>query len=287
MPTAPRACADKPVRRWFITGASSGLGRALTAYALDRGDHVTATVRRPAALDGLRDSHGDRLTVELLDVTHPGQVEEVIARTLAAGPVDIVVNNAGYAVMGAAEEMTVEQVRHQLETLLVAPLLITRSFLAPMREQGGGRVIQISSLGGQAALAASSAYHAAKWGLEGYSESVSHEVAGFGIHLTVVQPGATRTGFGSAVRYTDETAAYRDTPVGEMRRWVATADDSVFTGDPAKLAAAIYETTRQAVPPLRLTLGADAYEAVHEALTGRIAALEAQQSVAASVGFAD
>jgi NAD(P)-dependent dehydrogenase (short-subunit alcohol dehydrogenase family) len=278
---------DKAVRRWFITGASGGLGRHLTEHALRSGDRVTATVRRPSALDDLRATYGDRLTVETLDLSRPADLDDVIARTLDSGPVDIVVNNAGYAVVGAAEEMTVGQIRDQVEVLLLAPMLITRAFLGPMREQGGGRIIQISSMGGQVAAPTHSAYHAGKWGLEGFTESVSREVADFGIRLTVVEPGATRTGFGAALRYTTETAPYRDTPVGRLRRHLRTADDSAFTGDPAKLAAAVYDTTRHPDPPLRLALGADTYEAVHAALTDRLTALEAQKDLAASVAFGD
>ena len=176
----------------------------------------------------------------------------VVDRTLRSGPVDIVVNNAGYAVVGAAEEMTVEQVRDQIEVLLLAPMLITRAFLPSMREQGGGRIIQISSMGGQVAIPTHSAYHAGKWGLEGFSESVGREVADFGIHVTLVEPGGTRTGFASALRYTEETAAYRDNVVGRTRRRLEATGDDVLTGDPAKLAAVIYRTTRDPNPPLRL-----------------------------------
>ncbi|XKK39788.1 SDR family NAD(P)-dependent oxidoreductase [Nocardiopsis sp. ARC36] len=157
---------DKAVRHWFVTGASGGLGRHLTAHALRSGDRVTATVRRPSALDELRRTYGDRLSVEVLDLARPDDVQEVVGRTLRAGPVDIVVNNAGYAVVGAAEEMTAEQIRDQIEVLLLAPMMITRAFLKPMREQGGGRIIQISSVGGQVGIPTHSAYHAGKWGLE-------------------------------------------------------------------------------------------------------------------------
>lgn len=284
MPATP---SDQAVRHWFITGASGGLGRHLTEHALREGDRVTATVRRPAALDALRETYGDRLTVEILDLARPDEVDTVVGRTLRAGrpPVDIVVNNAGYAVVGAAEEMTVAQIREQLEVLLLAPMMITRAFLRPMREQGGGRIIQISSMGGQVAIPTHSSYHAGKWGLEGFTESVRREVADFGIHLTLVQPGATRTGFAAALRYSAETAAYRDTAVGQIRRSLEAADEGDFTGDPAKLAAAIYDTTRQPVPPLRLTLGADTYTAIHTALTERLTALESQQDLAGSVAF--
>ncbi|MGW5867211.1 SDR family oxidoreductase [Streptomyces sp. NPDC055239] len=281
------ALSDKAVRHWFITGASGGLGRHLTELALRNGDRVTATVRRPEALMDLRETYGGRLTVEVLDLTRPADVDRAVVSTLRSGPVDIVVNNAGYAVVGAAEEMTAEQIRDQIEVLLLAPMMITQAFLQPMREQGGGRIIQISSVGGQIGIPTHSSYHAGKWGLEGFTESVSREVCDFGIHLTLVEPGATRTGFASALHYTTETTAYRDNAVGRTRRYLETADESAFTGDPAKLAAAIHATTRNPSPPLRLALGSDTYDAIHAALTERLTALEAQKDLAESVAFAD
>ncbi|TVT21517.1 SDR family NAD(P)-dependent oxidoreductase, partial [Amycolatopsis rhizosphaerae] len=233
--------SGKAVRHWFVTGASGGLGRHIAEHALRHGDRVTATVRRAEALDDLRETYGDRLTVEILDLGRQAEVEAVVGATLRSGPVDIVVNNAGYAVVGAAEEMTVEQIRDQIEVMLLAPMLITRAFLKPMREQGGGRIIQISSMGGQIAVPTHSSYHAAKWGLEGFTESVSREVSDFGVRLTVVEPGGTRTGFASALRYTTETAAYRDNAVGRTRRLLEQAEADSFTGDPAKIAAAVYD----------------------------------------------
>lgn len=277
--------SNKPVRHWFITGASGGLGHHIAEQALRHGDRVTATARHLSALDDLAQAHGDRLTIRTLDLTQPADVTTVVERTLQAGPVDIVVNNAGYAVVGAAEEMIAEQVREQIEVLLLAPMLITRAFLKPMREQGGGRIIQISSMGGQVAVPTHSAYHAGKWGLEGFTESVAREVADFGVHLTIVEPGGTRTGFASALQYTEETAAYRDNAVGRTRRRLEATGDDVLTGDPAKLAAVIFETTRDPNPPLRLALGSDTYDAVHAALSERLAALEAQKDLAATVAF--
>ncbi|GAA3576559.1 SDR family oxidoreductase [Amycolatopsis ultiminotia] len=279
------ATTSKDLRHWFITGASGGLGRQLTEHALHHGEHVTATVRRAGALDDLRAAHPGRLTVELLDLARPAEVQEVLSRIARTDPVDVVVNNAGYAVVGAAEEMTVEQIRDQVEVLLLAPMLITRAFLAPMRERGSGRIVQISSMGGQLGIPTHSSYHAGKWGLEGFTESVAREVAEFGVHLTLVELGGTRTGFGSALRYTEETTAYRDTTVGRMRRQLETADDSVFTGDPAKVVAAIRDTVLDPDPPLRITLGADSYSAVHNALSERLSALEAQKELAESVAF--
>jgi short-subunit dehydrogenase len=279
--------AEKAVRHWFVTGGSGGLGRSISEYALAHGDRVTATVRRADALDDLAQEYGDGLTVEVLDLTRPNDVEEVVCKVSAAAPVDVVVNNAGFAVVGAAEEMGVQQIRAQLEVMLMAPLLITRAFLPVMRQRGGGRIIQVSSMGGQVGIPTHSAYHAAKWGLEGFSESVSREVSGFDIHLTLVEPGGTRTGFKNALNFVKELPAYRDTPVDHVRRQLRNADDSAMTGDPHKIAAAVYATTRQTDPPLRLTLGADSYTAVREALTARLAALEDQRTQAESIAVSD
>ena len=278
--------AGKAVRHWFVTGGSSGLGRYLVEYALQQGDHVTATVRRADALEDLKDAHGAGLTVEIVDLSRPDDVEVLIQKVLRNGePVDVVVNNAGFAVVGAAEEMSVAQIRAQLEVMLISPLVITRAFLPAMRRQGGGRIIQISSMGGQIGVPTHSAYHAAKWGLEGFTESVSREVSGFGVHLTLVEPGGTRTGFKNALTFAAELPAYRDTPVDHVRRQLRDGDDTSLTGDPEAIAAAIYETTRRADPPLRLTLGADSYAAVHQALTERLGALEDQREQAESIAF--
>ena len=277
--------ADKAVRHWFVTGGSGGLGRRLVEHVLRQGDRVTATVRRAGALSDLAEEYGGRLSEQVLDLTRLDDVDEVIHRLIAADPVDVAVNNAGFAVVGAAEEMNVEQIRGQLDVMLMAPLLITRALLAPMREQGGGRIIQISSMGGQVAIPTHSSYHAAKWGLEGFTESVNQEVSGFDVHLTLVEPGGTRTGFKDNLTFASELGVYRGTPVDQVRRQLQDADANAMTGDPDKIAAVIFQTTRQTQPPLRLTLGEDSYDAVHAALTGRLAALEDQRAVAESVSF--
>ena len=274
-------------RHWFITGASGGLGRHLVALALAEGDEVVATVRRPNTLRELSKTYGERLMVEPLDVTDREQVNHVIARCLARERIDIVVNNAGRGLIGATEEMTDAQVQDQIALNLMAPIQITRAFLKPMREQGSGRIIQISSVGGQIALPVSSPYHAAKWGLEGFTEAVRQEVAEFGVYLTIVEPGGMRTAFQSGLEWTTETPVYRDATVGRVRRWIEGADDRVYTGDPAKLARAIFDTTTSAQPPLRLTLGSDAYDLVHQALKDRLATLESQEALARSMAFSE
>ncbi|KAA0094127.1 SDR family oxidoreductase [Mycolicibacterium sp. P1-18] len=279
--------ADKEVRHWFVTGGSGGLGRRIVEHALRQGDRVTATVRRAGALGDLAEEFGDRVTEEVLDLTRLDDVDDVVGRVIAADPVDVVVNNAGFAVVGATEEQSVQQIREQLDVMLTAPLLITRAFVRPMREQGGGRIIQISSMGGQVAVPTHSSYHAAKWGLEGFSESVNREVSGFGVHLTVIEPGGTRTGFKDALTFAPELDAYRGTPVDQVRRQLREMDPNALTGDPDKIAAIVYQTTRQSDPPVRLTLGGDSYDAVRVAMTERLTALEDQRAVAESVAVGD
>lgn len=221
----------------------------------------------------------------MLDVTDADATDRAITRVLARGPVHVVVNNAGYSITGAAEEMSEQQVQHQIETLLLAPMRITRRFLQPLRTQGGGHIVQISSVGGQVTYPAASAYHAGKWGLEGFTEALACEVADFGIRCTIVEPGSTRTGFMTGMRYTDPIPAYQQGSVARMRDYIRNADDSVFTGDPRKLAAVIVDTSRQMEPPLRLPLGADAHQAITAALQRRSDAIAPLRELAASIAF--
>jgi NAD(P)-dependent dehydrogenase (short-subunit alcohol dehydrogenase family) len=227
--TPPPRPAPVPPLRWFVTGASGGLGRELVRTALDAGDRVVATARRPAALRDLLDAYPGRLTVVPLDLTVPAEVTETLARVLAAGRIDVVVNNAGYSIVGATEEMTDAQVEHLLAILLRAPIQVTRAVLAPMREQGGGRIIQISSVGGQITTPASSAYHAGKWGLEGFTEALAKEVAEFGIYPTIVEPGGMRTNFAANIQTTAPSPAYARGAVGTFRAWLTSAGPEVFT----------------------------------------------------------
>ena len=275
----------EPSRRWFVTGASRGLGRAIVEAALRRGDRVVATARAAQSLSDLQEQYRAALEVEVLDVTDIGETDAVIAGALSRGPIDIVVNNAGYSLTGAAEEMTDEEMQHQIETLLLAPMRITRRFLGPMRRNGGGRIIQISSVGGQVVYPAASAYHAGKWGLEGFTEAVASEVAEYGVRCTIVEPGSTRTDFPSSMRYTQVSAAYQRGAVADMRAYIRSADDKVYTEDPHKLADVIVELTRNDEPPLRLPLGADAHAGVTQALRERLAAITPLADVAASVAF--
>jgi NAD(P)-dependent dehydrogenase (short-subunit alcohol dehydrogenase family) len=181
---------------WLITGTSSGFGHLLTEQLLERGDRVAATLRQPGALDALQARHGDLLWPALLDVTDAEQVRRVVASAFGAlGPVDVVVSNAGYGLFGSVEEASDEQLRRVIETDLLGSINLIRAVLPHLRSQGHGRILQVTAAGGQAVYPGFGYYHAAKWGIEGFCETAAREIAPFGIGLTIVEPGATPTGF--------------------------------------------------------------------------------------------
>lgn len=267
---------------WFITGSSAGLGRALTETLLARGDRVAATLRRPDALDDLRADHGERLWVAPLDVTDTEAVRRTIDRAFAElGRIDVVVSNAGYGLFGAAEEVSDEQIRRLIDTNLLGSIQVIRAALPHLRAQGGGRILQVSSEGGQIAYPSFSLYHASKWGIEGFVEAVAQEVAPFGIELTLVEPGPTRTSFGSGLAHAPATDVYESTPAGEVRRAVASGAFAI-TGDAGRTVRAMVDSADRSPAPRRLTLGGGAYDRIRAALKERLAALEAQEAVARS-----
>jgi len=183
-------------RNWLITGVSSGFGREMATQLLDRGEVVVGTVRRPDSAADLLQKYPDRFHRELLDVTDAAAVRDVVDRSFGSlGRIDVVVSNAGYGLFGAAEELSDEQVSHIIATNLTGSVQLIRAVLPHLRAQGGGRVIQMSTYGGQVAFPGNSMYHATKWGIEGFAESVAQEVAPFGIGVTIVEPGGARTEF--------------------------------------------------------------------------------------------
>ncbi|SDU56299.1 oxidoreductase [Jiangella alkaliphila] len=253
-------------RVWLVTGASSGLGRAVAQAALDAGDSVVATARKAGALDDLVDRHPDRVAVVELDVADlPPIPSAVAAATDAFGRIDVLVNSAGRALIGAAEETTDEELRDLMEVHFLGPAALVRAVLPGMRARGSGAIVQISSMGGRLSFAAVSAYSATKFALEGYSEALAAELAPFGIRVLIVEPGAFRTGLhGAAMRMTTPIPAY-DAVVGPIRAMQA-GFDGAQPGDPAKAAAAIRAALDAAEPPLRLPLGNDAADAVADSL---------------------
>jgi NAD(P)-dependent dehydrogenase (short-subunit alcohol dehydrogenase family) len=280
---------DRPgTKTWFITGASSGIGRHLTELLLARGDRVAATARRVAALDGLAAEYPRSLVVERLDLTDTPAIRTVLAAALGRlGRIDVVVSNAGYGLVGAAEEVTDDQLARQLGTNLVGPMQLARAAIPLLREQGGGRIMQVSSMV-PVAIAGLSVYHAAKWGIEGFWEAVIPEIAPFGIGVTIVQPGSARTGFGGSNEVAAELAAYADTPVAR-RRAKATADTAPSSrpGDALKMAQAIIDCADLPIAPRRLTLGSDAARLIKAALLRQLDELETGWGVAASTDADD
>lgn len=267
-------------RHWLITGASSGLGRIMAAKLLARGDRVVATVRRADALDDLAAGYGERLHVAILDVTDAAAVRRTVDDAFARmGRIDVVVSNAGYGLFGAAEEVSDAQIDRQIATNLTGSIQLIRASLPHLRGQGGGRILQVASEGGQVAYPNFALYHATKWGIEGFVEAVAQETASFGIDFVIVEPGPTATNFAIGLDQADPMAAYEATPSGEMRRALSSGS-FVLKGDAERCVEAMIAAGDAVQPPLRLALGSTAYEHIEAVLTRRLDAIRAQKAVA-------
>jgi NAD(P)-dependent dehydrogenase (short-subunit alcohol dehydrogenase family) len=269
-------------KNWFITGTSTGFGRILTERLLARGDYVLATTRSAHTLDDLKTLHEDRLRVAMLNLTDVVATRRAVDDAFDAfGRIDAVVNNAGYGLFGAAEEVTNEQIRSQIDTNILGSIAVIRAALPHLRKQGGGRILQLSSAGGQTTYPNFSLYHTTKWAIEGFVETVAQEVAPFGIMLTLVEPGAARTSFGTGLISPPPMAVYDQTPAGDVRRAVA-AGAFPIPGDPQRMVQAMIDCVDSQTPPLRLTLGSDAYRDIRASLVRRLEALDAQHALALS-----
>ena len=251
---------------WFITGTSSGFGDAIAREALARGDRVVATARDPKTLAELVALAPERVRAVRLDVTKPEEIESALAEARAHfGAVDVLVNNAGFSIVGAVEETSDADLRATLEPMFFGPVALTRALLPHFRAQKSGTIVQITSVGGLITAPGFGAYCAAKHALEAVSESLAAEVAPFGVRVLIVEPGAFRTRlFGSAFRTMPALPEYENT-VGPTRAYAASADGSQG-GDPAKAARAIVEAVNAGAPTLRLPLGADAVQSIREKL---------------------
>lgn len=269
-------------KTWLVTGSSSGIGLAVVEQLLERGDRVAATLRKPQALSHLKTRYGEQLWTALLDVNDALAIRAVVHQAFTElGRIDVVVSSAGYALFGAAEEASDEQIDQQLQTNLLGSIQLIRACLPFLRKQGGGRILQVSSEGGQLAYPNFSLYHASKWAIEGFVESVALEVAPFGIEFTLVEPGPTRTNFGAALVRPPAMAEYEQTPAGEVRKAIAEGTFPL-TGDPQKMARIMLEIVDVDPAPRRLLLGSGAYERVRNALVQRLAELEQYQAFAMS-----
>ena len=259
---------------WFITGSSRGLGRNLTEAVLAKGDKVAATARNPEQLKDLVAKYPDQIFPIQLNVTDKDQVHLAVAQTIGRfGRIDVLVNNAGFGIIGATEAFTDEQVRSQLETNLYAPIEVTRAVLPHMRSQRSGRILQISSIGGRVGNPGISIYQAAKFGLGGFSEALAKEVAPLGIFVTSVEPGGFRTDWGGAsMTYAKEVEGYESTVGARVR--IFQGGSYIPMGDPDKAAKVMIELVENPEPPVHLILGSEAAGMLKHADAARRAEFE-------------
>ncbi|MFI6483581.1 oxidoreductase [Nonomuraea sp. NPDC050663] len=274
---------------WFVTGASRGLGAEITREALDRGHSVVATARDASAVLRAHPDEPAGLLAVSADVTDPGRLAAAVRAGLDRfGRIDVVVNNAGYGVVGAVEEVSDEAARALFDVNVFGALNTLRATLPVLRERRSGHVVNIGSVGGFATAPGVGLYGASKFALEGISEALHGELAPLGVRVTIVEPGGFRTDFLNESSMRTEPASIADyvAGAGPVREALA-RHDGRQPGDPAKAARAIVDLTEVAEPPLRLQLGADAVERVQAKLGLVQRELDEWRHVALSTGIAD
>ena len=273
------ATQTSTAQTWFITGTSSGFGRAFAEHALAQGHNVVATARRIESVADLVALAPQRVLAVALDVDLPGAAAAAVdAAVQRFGRIDVLVNNAGYGVVGALEETPDAELRALFETNFFGAMALTRAALPVLREQRSGAIVNISSLGGQLSFAGFSAYSATKFALEGASEALAQEVATFGIKVLIVEPGQFRTQLaGAGMRHMPAVAAY-ESVVGATREFAHTMHNTQ-AGDPRKAAAAIEQAQR------RLQLGGDSVDAVRAHAQAMLKDMAAWESVSRATDF--
>jgi NAD(P)-dependent dehydrogenase (short-subunit alcohol dehydrogenase family) len=270
-------------RTWFITGASRGFGRSFAQAALATGDRVAATARDTSSLDDLTAEHGDAILPIELDVTDRDAAFAAVQQAHDHfGRLDVVVNNAGYGVSGAIEELSEEQARRQIEVNLFGALWVTQAALPILREQGSGWIVQVSSIGGLAAFPLTGIYHASKWGLEGFSEALRQEVEPFGIKLLMVEPSGFRTDWaGSSMDRAEPIDAYQQIDaIAQRRASQQEENNGSQPGNPDLAAQALLDTLERDDPPFRLLLGNVAYDVAIDRYETRLKEFRAGEQVA-------
>ena len=268
-------------RTWLITGVSSGFGNEMIRQLLEKGDTVIGTVRNTKKVKELIAKYPETFDCQILDVTDLTRIHSFIPEMFEKhGRIDVIVNNAGYGLFGAAEELDYENIQKIMDTNLTAPIMIIHDSLPFLRKQGGGRIIQLSSYGGQVAFAANSMYHATKFGIEGFCESVAQEVAKYNIGITIVEPGGARTEF----RYGSAHVAKLMPEYDHVHGFLNMLDPTkgLAPGDPAKMAARMIESVDIEPAPLRQVYGSQALAATIKRLEERVADYRTQTELAAS-----
>jgi len=273
-------------RTWFITGISSGFGHELTEQLLEKGDVVIGTVRNKKKVADFIDKYPDTFKCEILDLTDVPGIHKLVDSSFERfGRIDVIVSNAGYGLFGAAEELSDAEVDNIIATNLTGSIQLIRSALPHLRAQGGGRIIQISSYGGQVAFPGNSMYHATKFGIEGFCESVAQEVKLFNIGVTIVEPGGARTEFryGSA-KVASLMPEYDGNPAHSFLKMLD-ASNGLAPGDPVRMVARIIESVDKENAPMRMVFGSQALASTISTLKTRIADYETQKELAASTDF--
>src|SRR5215475_1876620 len=270
---------------WLITCSSPGLGHAFAEAALKAGNRVVATARHIESLQPLKEKFGNRVLPLQLDVTDERQASEVVRTTIEAfNGLDVLVNNAGYGNVAPVEETSLQEFREQIETNLFGVIILTKAVLPYFRERKEGRIFQISSIGGRIGPIGRAPYAAAKFGVEGFSESLAREVGPFGIHLTIVEPGGFRTDFAGSSTTLRTGGPDYDATVGQAVRFQRNFD-GMQPGDPVKAASVLLELALSDEPPLRILLGRDAYEAAEKNDEARLALTRQFKTLSLSTDF--
>lgn len=274
------------MKTWFITGASRGFGALVADLALRRGDAVVATARNPRNVTDRLGEHPNLLAAAL-DVTDEAQAKAAVDAAIARfGSIDVLLNNAGFGLMGAVEEATAAEVEAVYRTNVFGLLNVTRAMLRHMRARRSGRILNISSIGGYRGAAGFGVYSSTKFAVEGLSEALHAELEPLGIHVTVVEPGYFRTDFLDAVSLSVSPNVIEDyaTTAGRIRN-VATGLNHNQPGDPAKLAKVLIDFAEVANPPVRLPLGSDTVAAIEAKHASDAAILNQWRSISVSTDF--
>jgi NAD(P)-dependent dehydrogenase (short-subunit alcohol dehydrogenase family) len=273
-------------KTWLITGSTRGFGLELAKAALDGGDNVVATARRPEQLAELATKYVDRVRTVALDVTDPAAARAAVQTAVDAfDTLDVVVNNAGYANSAPIEEMPDDDFRAQIETNLFGVVNVTKAALPVLHRQRSGHFIQFSSIGGRVGGSPGlAAYQTAKFGVEGFSEVLNNEVKPFGVKVTIIEPGGFRTDWGGPSMQTTPVGPDYDQTVGEMNRY-RESTVATWRGDPVRAAKIIFDIARLDEPPLRLLLGGAAVESAAASSASRAAEAERWADVSRSADF--
>jgi len=270
-------------RVWFVTGSSRGLGRAFVEVALEAGDRVAATARKPERLQDLVDRHGDAVLPLQLDVTDYDATARMVARAVKNfGRLDVVVNSAGYSDLGSFEDTTIDSFRRQIETNLYGVVNVSKAVVPVLREQGSGHIFQVASLSVRVSGPGLTAYQAAKWAIAGFSIGLAQEIAPFGVKLTVLEPGGMRTDWaGSSMTIPQPSTPYRPT-IGPFADLIRAASGQEAT-DPRRVAQIVRDLAGRDDAPLRLLLGTDAVPMAEQTAQELAANDEAWRDVSLSV----